>query len=168
MVLCACAAAFWFWTLLPARLFDAPESYVLEARDGTLLSARIASDGQWRFPPQATVPRKFRRALLVFEDKRFDQHSGIDGLAIARALRLNLERRPGGEWRQHAHHAACAPVAPPLIERSLTNKVAEALLALRIEASFGKDEILALYAAPCAVRRQCRRSGSGRLALLRP
>ena len=33
-----------------------------------------------------------------------------------------------------------------LIERNLTNKLAEALLALRIEASFSKDEILALYA----------------------
>jgi hypothetical protein len=34
------------------------------ARDGTLLSARIASDGQWRFPPDHRA-RKFRRAPLV-------------------------------------------------------------------------------------------------------
>ena len=145
VVLCACAAAFGFWTLLPARLFDAPESYVLEARDGTLLSARIASDGQWRFPPQATVPRKFRRALLVFEDKRFDQHSGIDGLAIARALRLNLRAGQvvsGGSTLT----MQLARLSRPADQRSLTNKLAEALLALRIEASYGKDEILALYA----------------------
>src|SRR5687768_12334526 len=81
-----------FWALLPARLFDAPLSYVLEARDGSLLGARIAADGQWRFPARPVVPDKFRRALLVFEDKRFESHSGIDGLAIARALRLNIQQ----------------------------------------------------------------------------
>ena len=92
IALCAlAAAAAAFRALLPERLFDAPLSHVLEARDGTLLGARIASDGQWRFPLQASVPGKFRRAVLVFEDKRFERHSGIDGLAIARAARLNLK-----------------------------------------------------------------------------
>ena len=85
-----------------SRCSTQPLSYVLEARDGTLLSARIASDGQWRFPPRAQVPEKFRRALLVFEDKRFEEHIGVDPLAMARALKLNLQRRARGERRQHA------------------------------------------------------------------
>ena len=46
-----------FWLMLPDTLFRAPLSYVVEARDGTLLSARIAADGQWRFPPGRQVPR---------------------------------------------------------------------------------------------------------------
>jgi penicillin-binding protein 1C len=140
-----CTAAAWFWAWLPEPLFVAPESYVLEARDGTLLSARIASDGQWRFPPQATVPRKFRRALLVFEDKRFEEHSGVDGLAIARALRLNLRAGrvvSGGSTLT----MQLARLSRGEARRSLSNKFAEAALALRIEASYGKDEILALYA----------------------
>src|SRR5688572_25906194 len=78
-----------FWAMLPARLFEAPLSYVLEARDGTLLGARIAADGQWRFPPRDVVPAKFRRALILFEDKRFESHSGVDALAMARAMKLN-------------------------------------------------------------------------------
>ena len=45
------AGIVWFWRLLPQPLFTVPLSYVAEARDGTLLSARIAADGQWRFPP---------------------------------------------------------------------------------------------------------------------
>ena len=81
-----------FWRLLPEPLFDAPLSYVLEARDGTLLSARIAADGQWRFPPREEVPAKFRRALILFEDKRFENHAGVDLLAIARAVKLNTQR----------------------------------------------------------------------------
>jgi penicillin-binding protein 1C len=142
----ACAAGMAFWALLPERLFAAPVSYVLEARDGSLLSARIASDGQWRFPARSTVPDKFRRALLTFEDKRFYAHSGIDGLAIARALRINVRAgrvKSGGSTIT----MQLARLSRDEQQRNLSNKVAEALLALRIEASFTKDEILAMYAA---------------------
>jgi penicillin-binding protein 1C len=142
----ACAAGAAFWALLPEQLFEAPESYVLEARDGSLLSARIASDGQWRFPARSTVPEKFRRALLTFEDKRFYEHSGIDGLAIARALRINVSagRVKSGGSTITMQLARLSREEP---QRNLTNKMAEALLALRIEASFSKDQILAMYAA---------------------
>src|SRR5690349_17234986 len=60
-----------FWRMLPDPLFDEPQASILLARDGTLLSAKIAADGQWRFPPSSHVPEKYRQALLVFEDKRF-------------------------------------------------------------------------------------------------
>lgn len=142
----ACAAGAAFWALLPERLFAAPESYVLEARDGSLLSARIAGDGQWRFPARSTVPEKFRRALLTFEDKRFYGHSGIDGLAIARALKINARAgrvKSGGSTIT----MQLARLSRDEQQRNLANKVAEALLALRIEASFSKDQILAMYAA---------------------
>lgn len=139
-----------FWAMMPSRLFEEPLSYVLEARDGALLGARIAADGQWRFPARAEVPEKFRRALLTFEDKRFETHSGIDGLAIARALRLNLEQRrvvSGGstltmQLARLSRHSRGGGA-----DRTLGAKLAEALLALRIEARYDKDEILALYAA---------------------
>jgi penicillin-binding protein 1C len=138
-------AAFGFWRLLPDKLFVAPESYVIEARDGALLGARIAADGQWRFPPAAQVPDKFRRAIIVFEDKRFERHSGVDGLAIARALRLNLRAGhvvSGGSTLT----MQLARLSRGADRRSLGAKLAEALLALRIEASFSKDDILTLYA----------------------
>src|SRR5688572_28656350 len=89
-LLCVIAGAVIWWHMLPSPLFATPQSYVLEARDGTLLSARIAGDGQWRFPAGGEVPEKFRRALLVYEDKRFEHHLGVDSLALARALRLNV------------------------------------------------------------------------------
>jgi penicillin-binding protein 1C len=135
-----------FWLALPDTLFRAPLSYVLEARDGTLLSARIAADGQWRFPAGQQVPRKFRRALLVFEDKRFEHHSGIDGLAIARALRLNLDAGrvvSGGSTLT----MQLARLSRGGADRHLRAKLAEALLALRLEAAYDKDELLGLYAA---------------------
>jgi penicillin-binding protein 1C len=139
-----------FWALLPANLLDAPLSYVLEDRDGTLLGARIAADGQWRFPARAQVPDKFRRALLVFEDKRFERHSGIDGLAIARAMRLNVERGrivSGGSTITMQLARLARNAQRNSAGRTLGAKLGEALLALRLEASYTKDEILALYAA---------------------
>src|SRR4051794_22199836 len=139
------AGAAW-WRMLPQPLFSTPSSYVLEARDGTLLSARIASDGQWRFPATDHVPVKFERALLVYEDKRFERHLGVDPLAVARALKLNLAAGhvvSGGSTltMQLARLAAGRP------GRSIREKLGEMLLAQRLELTYGKPEILALYAA---------------------
>ena len=85
--------------LKPRQLFDDPVCAVLESRDGQLMGARIAADGQWRFPASDTVPEKFARAIVTFEDKRFRYHPGVDPLAILRALRLNIR---GGEVRSGA------------------------------------------------------------------
>jgi penicillin-binding protein 1C len=142
-----------YWLILPRELFRVPLSYVVEARDGTLLSARIAADGQWRFPPGDEVPHKFRRALLVFEDKRFDRHSGIDGLAIARAIKLNAGAGrvvSGGSTltMQLARMSRETRAARPGGEqRTIGAKLAEALLALRLETAYDKQQILSLYAA---------------------
>jgi penicillin-binding protein 1C len=136
-----------FWRLLPRDLFRAPLSYVIEARDGTLLSARIAADGQWRFPPGRDVPEKFRRALVVFEDKRFFRHSGIDGLAIARAARLNLAAGEVVSGGSTLTMQVARLSRADRERRTLGVKVFEALLALRLETAYSKDELLSLYAA---------------------
>jgi hypothetical protein len=60
----------------PLPNFKAPLSTVVEARDGSLLGARIAADGQWRFPASGKVPEKFKKALLTFEDRYFFYHPG--------------------------------------------------------------------------------------------
>jgi penicillin-binding protein 1C len=139
-----------FWAMLPARLFDAPLSYVLEARDGTLLGARIASDGQWRFPAREHVPDKFRRALLVFEDKRFERHVGVDPLAIARAVKLNWQQGrvvSGGSTITMQLARLSRASTGARAQRSWRAKALEALLALRLETAYDKDRILGLYAA---------------------
>ncbi|MEQ8425279.1 MAG: penicillin-binding protein 1C, partial [Cyclobacteriaceae bacterium] len=66
------AIAFLF--ALPDPLFESPHSTVLEDKDGNLLSASIANDGQWRFPEQEAVPGKFQQSIVLFEDKRFYSH----------------------------------------------------------------------------------------------
>lgn len=132
--------------LRPRQLFDDPVSAVLEAADGQLLGARIAADGQWRFPSAESVPEKFATALITFEDKRFRHHPGVDPLAVARALRLNLR---SGEVRSGASTITMQVIRLSRGDkpRTIGEKVLEALLALRLELYSSKDEILALYAS---------------------
>jgi len=140
------AAGLWWWRLLPEPLFSTPSSTVLEARDGTLLSARIAADGQWRFPATNHVPDKFARALLAYEDKNFERHRGVDPLAVARAVKLNVGagRVVSGGSTLTMQLARLATNQPG---RSVGEKIGEALLALRLETHYEKAELLALYSA---------------------
>ena len=71
----------WFYFCLPSRLFNTPVSFVIEDKDGNLLNASIAPDGQWRFPYDENVPDKFIKCITAFEDKRFYSHPGLDVLA---------------------------------------------------------------------------------------
>ena len=48
--LLALAGLFIAFLCIPTPHFDKPYSTVLTARDGSLLGAKIADDGQWRFP----------------------------------------------------------------------------------------------------------------------
>lgn len=131
---------------LPDPLFEDPYSTVLEDNQGMLLSATIADDGQWRFPTQQFVPQKFRESILLFEDKRFQAHLGVDPLAIARAIQQNMksgEVVSGGSTLtmqvirlSRKNHA-----------RTYFEKVIEIILAIRLELAYSKNEILALYAA---------------------
>ena len=131
------------WALRPGRLFDDPVCAVLESSDGRLLGARIAADGQWRFPPADSVPDKFARAIVCFEDKRFWHHPGVDPLAVARALRLNVSK---GEVRSGASTLTMQTIrlSRKNKPRTLGEKALEAVLALRLEAYLSKEEILAL------------------------
>lgn len=76
----------------PRTLFPEACSTLLYSSDGQLLGARIAPDGQWRFPPADSLPGKFVTCLLTYEDKRFFRHPGVDPVAIVRAMRINLSR----------------------------------------------------------------------------
>ena len=143
------AAALAFWWLLPRPLFKAPVSAVLLARDGELLSARIAGDGQWRFPDLEQAPARFGEALIAYEDRRFRSHAGVDLLALGRAMRDNLDARrvvSGASTlsMQLARLVRSQQRRPP---RNLWNKCMETLLALRLEVAYSKDQVLALYAS---------------------
>src|SRR5258708_4773620 len=86
-------AFYFFWNCLPYPLFNTPTSTVLTDRNGNLLGALIANDGQWRFPYNGNVSKKFKEAIVEFEDKRFYRHPGVDPLAIGRAISQHIQSK---------------------------------------------------------------------------
>jgi len=79
-----------FWFSIPKQLFNDPTCMVLEDRHENLLGARIAADGQWRFPYNFDVPDNFAKAIIAFEDRRFRSHFGVDFYGIGRAIVQNF------------------------------------------------------------------------------
>ena len=135
-----------YWYCLPAQLFNKPVSTVLFDRQKDLLAARIAADGQWRFPHNDSVPPKFKAAIIAYEDKRFEAHYGVDVWAIFRAIRLNIKKGKtvsGGSTltMQTIRMSRNNP------KRTFFEKIKELLLATRIEWAYSKDKILAFYAS---------------------
>jgi penicillin-binding protein 1C len=135
----------WFFCL-PNPLFRASYCAVLEDRDGALLGARIAPDGQWRFPMPDSLPPKYVDALLLFEDRMFRYHPGINPVSTARALYQNLRagRTVSGGSTITMQTIRLARGNPP---RNLWQKFIEVCMATRMELTYSKRTILRTYAA---------------------
>jgi len=141
------AAIFLIYLLWPlGRLFEKPLSPVLFSEDGQLLGARLAEDGQWRFPRDRKVPEKYFQAVLQFEDRRFYLHPGVDPVALVRALWQNVRAGriiSGGSTIT----MQLARLATGSGRRTVGRKIKEALLAIKLEIRYSKREILDLFAA---------------------
>lgn len=128
---------------LPRQLFHVPYSTVVTDRNEELLGARIASDGQWRFPPRNTTPEKIKHCLITFEDKHFYHHWGVNPLAIGRAVYQNIKNKrivSGGSTltMQTIRLARNKP-------RTFGEKIIEMIWATRLEFRASKEEILSMY-----------------------
>lgn len=134
----------WFVCCLPKPLFNDSYSVVVNDSEGNLLSAKIADDGQWRFPKTERLNPKFSACILAFEDEYFFKHPGVNPVSIWRAFKQNRKAGKvvsGGStitmqltrlMRKHQ-------------KRTYTEKFIELIWALRIELSHSKKEILELY-----------------------
>ncbi len=90
------------------------------------------------------IPESVRLATIASEDAHFYTHHGVDPLSIIRALRANLQ---SGRIEQGAS-TITQQLARALFlsnEQTLERKVREALLAIKIDQTLSKDEILDLY-----------------------
>ena len=131
---------------LPRNLFKGVSySTVVESAEGDLLGARIAADGQWRFPPCDTVPERFATALIQFEDRHFRYHPGVNPVSLLRAARDN--------FRNGRIVSGGSTITMQVIrlsrqkERTLWQKLIESVLATRLELRYSKRKILSLYAS---------------------
>ena len=79
----------WYAFCLPRQLFPQPYATVLESSEGKLLGAKIADDGQWRFPEVDSVPYRFKMSVLQFEDAHLYYHWGVNPISVAKDLYRN-------------------------------------------------------------------------------
>ncbi len=134
----------WFLCCLPKPLFKDSYSIKVNDTDGNLLSAKIADDGQWRFPTTTITNNKFTKSMLAFEDEYFYFHIGINPASIIRAIKQNSKAGKvvsGGSTITMQLARLIRQNKP----RTYYEKIIELIIALRLELTYSKQEILNLY-----------------------
>lgn len=129
---------------LPNSLFSDPTSTVLLDKQGHLLGAKIADDGQWRFEDSDSIPYKFEQCILEFEDRNFYTHIGISAKGIFRAIKQNTQQGKiiSGGSTITMQLARLSRKNPP---RTYLEKIIEMIFATRLEVGLSKKEILIQY-----------------------
>ncbi|HET9617959.1 MAG TPA: transglycosylase domain-containing protein, partial [Pseudolabrys sp.] len=125
--------------------YEPPVMTRVHAADGSLV-AEYARERRLYIPIQG-VPKLVINAFLAAEDRNFYQHGGLDFTGIARAS-LSFIQNYGSGRRPQGASTITQQVAKNFLltnEVSVTRKVKEALLALKIERTYSKDKILELY-----------------------
>ena len=120
---------------------------ILFSSDGQLLGARVANDQQWRFKPLDTLPFKYKKALVTFEDNYFYFHFGVNPVSICKALLINLKSgsiKTGGSTISMQNIRLRRGFDK---KRNISNKLIEIYWALILELKYSKDRILTDYAS---------------------
>jgi len=135
----------WYAFCLPNQLFDEPTSTVIVSKESKLLGAKIAKDGQWRFPENKKVPEKFKICLIQFEDEHFYEHPGFNPVSIFKALKDNISEgrvvRGGSTITQQVIR-----LSRKNPDRTYWEKIKEIILATRLEVRASKEEIISFWA----------------------
>lgn len=117
------------------------------AGDGSLLTEYATE--QRIFVPLKDIPPNLINAFISAEDKNFWTHSGIDLVGIVRATIVNVKNKLlGGGRRMVGASTITQQVAKNFFlssEQSMTRKIKEIILALKMERAFSKRHILTLY-----------------------
>ncbi len=137
---------------------DLPDHNQLAAYEPPVMTRVYAGDGRLLdeharekrlFVPLVAMPRRLIQAFLAAEDKAFYEHFGVDPISVANAVVTNLVNMAGsGDRRPVGASTVTQQVAKNFLlsgELSYARKIREAILAMRIEDAFTKDQILELY-----------------------
>jgi penicillin-binding protein 1A len=153
MAMLAGAGILWiFWTYgkgLPdyqqLANYEPPVVTRVHAGNGALL-AEYASEKRL-FVPVEAIPSRLIQAFISAEDKAFYDHFGVDLRALVRAVITNIVNYGSGRRPVGASTITQQVTKNFLLnnEVSIDRKIKEAILSLRMERAFTKDQILALY-----------------------
>ncbi|MEM1286278.1 MAG: transglycosylase domain-containing protein [Pseudomonadota bacterium] len=124
------------------RVPERPPNVRILANDGQLLANRGDTGGEQVRLEQ--LPAYLPQAVIAIEDRRFHRHFGLDPIGLARAMTVNLREGrlvQGGSTltQQLAKNLFLTA------DRTISRKIQELILAVWLEASYSKDQILELY-----------------------
>jgi len=132
----------WAQTFDMKNVGEMPERSTVYDVDGKIYS-RLAGANRLKVSLSEVSP-EFIAAVLAREDARFYDHKGIDWRGILRALVRDITSRSAKEGASSITQQL-ARNSLPLGGRTLNRKILEAMVALRIERQFTKQQILELY-----------------------
>ncbi len=115
------------------------------ARDGTLLRPFLSKDGYWRLKTKVSdVDPRYLTLLKAYEDKRFDEHFGVDPLALARAT---FQLVTTGHIVSGASTLTmqAARLLEPGRPRTVLTKLIQMARAIQLEERYSKKQILSIY-----------------------
>ena len=117
------------------------EAKILLDKNGEIINMKLSSDGIWRFHEQS-FPSSLKQCVVLFEDRYFYYHFGVNFASIFRAFFHNLksDNRIGASTITMQVARMLEPS-----DRSYKNKIREIFRAFQLELHFSKDEILNLY-----------------------
>ena len=134
--------AVWAQTFDLKRLGTMPERNTVFDVDGKIYS-RLAGANRLKVSLKQVSPN-FIQALLAREDSRFYEHGGIDWHGVARAVFRDITSGSAKEGASSITQQL-ARNSLPLGGRTISRKLLEAMVAIRIERELTKDQILELY-----------------------
>lgn len=151
-VAAAGAAAFVLWKVsqeLPdyevLAKYEPPVMTRIHANDGNLIAE--FSRERRIYVPFTAMPDRLIQAFISAEDKNFYQHGGLDIQGIIRAVVQNMSNMQSGR-RAVGASTITQQVAKNFLltsDQTIERKLKEAILAIRIERAFTKEQILELY-----------------------
>ena len=141
---CACAVAMArIWPKAPLRTL-APGSTAISTERGELLRLTLAADGQYRlWVDLEGMPPRLPAAVVLYEDRWFYQHPGVNPIALARAVARN-----GLGGRRFGASTITMQLARRLYRldsRTAPGKLRQVALALWLEMRYSKHDILEAY-----------------------
>ncbi len=142
-------ATLWISTLkLPSLsgfdMREVAQSTKIYARDGKTLLYNVHKDIRRTHVPLDKISRHIKNATIAIEDTEFYNHAGVRPKALLRALIADVIH---GGYKQGGSTITQQVIKNALLtrEKSITRKVKEIILALKLERKFSKDEILEMY-----------------------
>lgn len=116
-----------------------------EALEKTPLDEKVEEiKSKEKYVELSELPNTYLNAVISVEDHRFYNHSGIDVIAIGRAIINNIKAMKFAEGGSTITQQLAKNVYFTQ-KKELTRKVAEVFMAWKIEDNYSKDEILELY-----------------------